>query len=106
MAGEFTGGVMALLRWNGRFRQVWDLTGRIGAMIVAPQGECRGRYCNSAIAGALGLSCSAATRHAPLCCRAKEPAVANPSYAAYTWSPIGADLPIPGTSFPSKSERL
>jgi len=32
----------------------------------------------------------------------KNPVVANPSYAAYTWSPIGADVPIPGTSFPSE----
>jgi hypothetical protein len=28
----------------------------------------------------------------------KKPVVANPSYVAYTWSPIGADVPIPEMS--------
>jgi hypothetical protein len=31
-----------------------------------------------------------------------KPVVANPSYAAYTWSPVGADVPVPGTSLLSK----
>jgi putative spermidine/putrescine transport system substrate-binding protein len=33
---------------------------------------------------------------------AKKPVVANPSCAAYTWSAIGADVPIPGICLPAE----
>jgi putative spermidine/putrescine transport system substrate-binding protein len=74
-------------------------------MIAAPQGGRCGHRCNSAIADALG-SLAGDKRGCPSLLHSNKPVVANPSYAAYTWSPIGADVPIPGMSFLFKSERL
>src|SRR5437660_7699910 len=79
-------------------------------MIVAPQGGWRVRHRNSAIADVLGSPCGARNAACTVLLHSKNPVVANPSYAAYTWSPIGADVPIPGTSRrgrhdPSRNDR-
>jgi putative spermidine/putrescine transport system substrate-binding protein len=42
----------------------------------------------------------------PSLLHSNKPVVANPSYAAYTWSAVGADVPIPGMPLLFKSERL
>jgi putative spermidine/putrescine transport system substrate-binding protein len=84
---------MAFLHCNGGFF-------RKRGLIDKPKGSCNGGCAarrairhdrNPAIAGALR---SVAGPHAapPPCCGQQRPAVANPSYVAYTWSPVGVDV--------------
>jgi hypothetical protein len=69
-------------------------------MIVAPQGA------PSAIAATqpspMRWGRRGAKKASTALLHSKKPVVANPSYAAYTWSPIGADVPIPGISLPAE----
>jgi putative spermidine/putrescine transport system substrate-binding protein len=60
-----------------------------------PQGGCWSNDCNPAIAGALRSTSRPAGEGPTLHSFAarQKPVVANRSYAAYTWSPVGVDVP-------------